>query len=177
MTGVTAAPLPERPRAARARAGETLLRVSLRPTTELIAAVREFAQELTAEVLGDREIGSRVALAVHELLENAVKYSTDGEAVVSVAIAERDGRPLASVTVTNRIGAERVAALREALDELSAAADPQAFYRDVMLRGALRASGSGLGLARIRAEADMSVRGEIQGDAVSVVAEGYGGDT
>ena len=48
--------------------------------------------------------------------------------------------------------------------------DPQQFYLGLMAETARRPTGSGLGLARVRAEADMDVSCVVDGDQLEIVA-------
>ena len=53
------------------------------------------------------------------------------------------------------------------------AEDPEALYNQLVRRAAKRRDGgSGLGLGRIRAEADLALSYAIEGDTVVVTAEG-----
>ena len=60
--------------------------------------------------------------------------------------------------------------LKETIDELSSATDPSDVYQRYLLRAATRDEGSGLGLARIFVEADMSVQLELSDDFICVKA-------
>ena len=60
-----------------------------------------------------------------------------------------------------------------ALDEVVNADDVTGMYNRLVRRAAKRTDGgSGLGLGRIRAEADLALSYAIDGDTVSVTAEG-----
>src|SRR5215217_7663315 len=54
------------------------------PNMRLIAVVRRFVSEFYNQVLSDPETTSRLTLASHELLENAVKYSFDGNTCIQI---------------------------------------------------------------------------------------------
>jgi hypothetical protein len=61
--------------------------------------------------------------------------------------------------------------LAAGIDALNEAPDANVYYLDRMEQTATRTDGSGLGLARIRAEADMTVSYEREGDdRVCIVA-------
>jgi len=114
----------------------------------------------------------RVALATHELLENAVRYAADDETRLRIEVAKDDDQSPTRVTVStsNRAAPEDLQVVRSMFDEMLAEPDPFAFYQTLMRRTAKRDDGSGLGLARIRAEADMSLTYDVRGETLSVHA-------
>jgi anti-sigma regulatory factor (Ser/Thr protein kinase) len=63
--------------------------VSFEKRPELVSIVRRFVSDFYDRTLADPEATSRVALATHELLENAVKYSRDGRAKVRIEVSGR----------------------------------------------------------------------------------------
>jgi hypothetical protein len=141
--------------------------VSFRPNVKLVSTVRRFTAELFERMLVEHDVSQKVALATHELLENAVTYSTDGETGVRVEVT---GEALV-VKTWNRTTPDRLVALTGAIDELNEAPDADAYYQALMERTAHRTDGSGLGFARIRAEADMTVSYEIEVDQVCIEAK------
>ncbi len=140
-----------------------------------LTAVRRFVADLTDSVVHDSEVAARMALATHELLENAVKYSCDPKRLVTLQLRAESARQV-HVTVRNVSTAALVAPLQELLDKLNAAADPVANYQLLIDQSLKQDSGSGLGLARIRAEADMRLSCEFHGDLLSVSAQATLGD-
>jgi hypothetical protein len=138
-----------------------------RPNIKLVSTVRRFTGEFYRRVLVDQEMSSRLALATHELLENAVAYAIDGESAIRIEI-END---VLLVRTWNRTTYERIAGLRKLLDDLRAAPDPEAFYQQLLVKSAVRTDGSGLGLARVRAEAEMQISYEIEDDRVCILAK------
>lgn len=140
--------------------------LTFRPNIKLVSTVRRFIAEFYRRVLVDQELSSRLALATHELLENAVAYATDGETAIRIEI---EGDKLVACT-WNRTSPERLSALRSTIDEMNQAADPDRFYQEMLIRASKRTDGSGLGLARIRAEAEMNLTYEIDKDRVCLLA-------
>lgn len=140
--------------------------VSFRPNVKLISTVRKFTEEFYMRIIDDQETSMRVALATHELLENAVAYAIDGETGVRVELNDDE----LTVRTWNRTTPDRIAILGQMIDELNRATDPEAHYQDMMNKTAYRTDGSGLGLARIRAEADMLLSYEIATDRVCIAA-------
>ncbi len=141
------------------------------PSVQLISLVRRFVEDFYQGVLADRAVSSRLALATHELLENAAKYSTDGSASLCVQVDTRAGTVL--VRTTNRATATQIERLQSAFDEIRSARDVNAHYEETIRRTAvLRAGSGGLGLARILAEADMAMELRVEDDRVHIGARG-----
>lgn len=140
--------------------------VSFAPNIKLVSTVRRFTAEFYERLLVDADIAARLALATHELLENAVAYAVDGETGVRI---ELDAHELV-IRTWNRTTPEHLAELTAGIDELNREPDADAYYQTLMARTAKRTDGSGLGLARIRAEADMTVSYELDHDRVCIVA-------
>jgi len=140
--------------------------VSFRPNFKLVSTVRRFTEEFYQRMLDDQEVSEKVALATHELLENAISYAIDDETGVRVELDDDQ----VIVKTWNRSTPERLASLRAVIDEMNQATDPDAYYQQLMQKTAYRTDGSGLGLARIRAEAEMAIRYEITTDRVCIEA-------
>jgi hypothetical protein len=143
--------------------------LSFRPNAALVSAVRRFVAEIYERWLTP-ELTSQVALASHELLENAVLHSSDGVTEVHLAIAPLGDGQTVCIRTRNTASPENLDVLRAAFAELDAAPDPDAYYQVMMQRTAKRTDGSGLGLARIRAETGMTMTLHITQDSVSIAA-------
>jgi hypothetical protein len=137
-----------------------------RPNIRLVSTVRRFIGEFYERVLVDQEVASRLALATHELLENAVSYSTDPETSIRIEV---DKEKL-TIKTWNRSTYERITELRCLLDDLTSAETPEKFYQQMLEKTLGRPDGSGLGLARVRLEADMNLAYEIDQDRVCILA-------
>ena len=141
------------------------------PSTDLITMVRQFVENFYLKVLDDPDASSRLALTTHELLENAAKYSVDGAARIFVQVDSKKGT--VEVRASNRAAVAQVARLRACFDEISAAPDAAVLYAAMLRRSAALVTGSGgLGLARIWAESEMSIRLAVTGDEVEIHACG-----
>lgn len=140
------------------------------PNLGLLPTVRRFVSDFYERVLDDAELASRLSLAAHELLENAVTYSSDGHSEMSIGVRRRDGGLDVAIDTRNRASAERATGLQAQLDELAAAPDVAAYYQVLMRRSAKRTEGSGLGLGRVSAEADMKLSCRIADDTVHLYA-------
>jgi hypothetical protein len=138
------------------------------PSIELIDLVRRFIADFYHRLTDDRVLRDRLAVATHELLENCVRYSTDGEARVRVEVTPENRLV---VSVDNDAQPAHLESLRRLIEEMNGHADgPLAFYRVLMRRGAKERDRSGLGLARIRAECDMALSYAVEESRVSVRA-------
>jgi anti-sigma regulatory factor (Ser/Thr protein kinase) len=123
---------------------------------ELVSIVRRFVSDFYERTLLDPDATSRVALATHELLENAVKYSRDGRAKVRIEVSGRGERVRVRIRTKNRGRPEDAEHIQKAIDEMSSM-DANVYYLSLMRKNASRTDGSGLGLARIHAEAEMTM--------------------
>jgi len=143
------------------------------PNVALVSTVRQFVQSFYEEMFGDPDVTDRLGLAAHELLENAVKYSSDGVTQIRVEVRPgSEGGRQVIVTTRNHARPEHVEALQTLMAEFGQATDPLAHYQVLMKRSAKRTLGSGLGLGRIRAEADMTLDCWVEGSLVHLQATG-----
>lgn len=140
--------------------------LSFRPNITLVSTVRRFIGEFYRRVSNDPEVGSRLALATHELLENAVAYATSDDTEICIEIVDDQ----VVIKTWNSSLPERIANLRVAMDEMNAAPDADRYYQEMLLRTSKRSEGSGLGLARIRAECEMKLGFELLHDRVCMMA-------
>ena len=146
------------------------LQLTFQPTVELISSTRRFVCAFVAPIVGDPDVISRIGLAVHELLENILKYSTDGRTFTRVDLVQTGDRQTFSIETTSMITPERRAGLEEVFDEMANAPDALSYYQQTMTRALHRRHGSGLGLARVWAEAEMKLSVDFIGEAVTIRA-------
>jgi hypothetical protein len=143
--------------------------LSFQPCLESVSAVRKFLEVHYGRLKCNAELISRMAVTVHELLENAAKYSAGGGSRLRVDVDPRTPHAL-SVSVANVVDPRHLPGLQETVAELSAATDPFDVYQRYLLRAATRDEGSGLGLARVFVEANMDVKLELSDDHICVKA-------
>jgi hypothetical protein len=142
-----------------------------RPSADLVSVVRRFVSNFFDEILADEDTSSRIALATHELLENAVKYSSDGEAVLVLELLAGPSGKMVNVEISNRADDRHTKTLAKLFDDMRAK-EPAIYYQELLRQNMKRAEleSGGLGLARIRAEADMSLTLSLDGDRVRIDA-------
>lgn len=150
--------------------GNAYVELNFRPNVQLVSVVRRFVSEFYQRTLGDPDGSSRVALATHELLENAVKYSIDGETTIRIEVASTGAPRAVTILLRNRAEEQHIVAIREIVDGVDAATDAFAYYQQLLLAKAKRREGSGLGLARICAEGEMKIAYKVEGDLVELAA-------
>lgn len=153
------------------------------PTTRIVSVVRRFVLSLYERILEDSEVSAQLALATHELLENAVKYNIDDETLLRVSVVPQS-ESLSDMTVTirtrNRATPENLRSAQRIITRVKEAQDPFLFYQELMMNSVMMPEGSGLGLARIRAETELMIDFVIEGDTIEIVAQTqlrYGGES
>jgi anti-sigma regulatory factor (Ser/Thr protein kinase) len=146
--------------------------LSFSPNVSLIATVRRFVGEFYQRVLADDEVASRLVVATHELLENAVRYSCDGRSSIRIGVGRQGDNLDVAIVTKNRTTEEHRRLLGELLDEMHASTDRGGFYQTLLRRTAKREIGSGLGLGRIYAESEMDLTCSIEMDEVHLSANG-----
>lgn len=151
----------------------TAFELSFRPNVELISIVRRFVSDFYERMVEDPDAVSRMALATHELLENAVKYSSDGSTSLSITFEPGEVSSVVSIRLSNCANKENLAGLAELFEEMKNNEDPFAHYQAVMARSAKRKIGSGLGLVRVRAEGEMTMSHTIEEDRVTILAQTF----
>jgi anti-sigma regulatory factor (Ser/Thr protein kinase) len=153
-------------------AGSSLLELAFSPSLGLIGRVRHFVSDFYEESLGDPDATSRIAMASHELLENAITYASHRLAHIRIVVEREEGGG-ASVTIEtrNRTFPANLDTVRATLDELALSDDAMDAYQALLERSFRRGAGSGLGLGRVYAEADMKLSYEITGDEITIRAQ------
>lgn len=153
--------------------GEASFELSFSPNLRLIGTVRRFVGEFYEHVLNDGNITSRLVVATHELLENAVRYSHNGQSTIRIGVIAVGGGVQVSIETRNQTGDANRAELNALLDEMRVTQDRHGFYQVLMKRSWKREDGSGLGLGRIHAESEMDLSCEIEGETVKLRAVGH----
>jgi hypothetical protein len=140
------------------------------PSPGLIPIVRRFVATFYEKLLSEPDAASRFALATHELLENAVKFSADGISSIHLGVSRRGGETEVSIRTRNRASEDDRATVAAIADEIGSAPDVFEYYQEAMRESARREDGSGLGLVRVCAEAEMVLECDSDGDELVVTA-------
>lgn len=143
------------------------LELSFRPTVQTIGVVRRALMTLCEPTMS-RDASARVALATHELLENVLRHSVDGETILTVRSYEGP-QPRTTITTYSRATPAKIAELK-ALTAKMVGTAPREFYLAMMMARADSDDDGGLGLARVYAEAEMMLDVQSEGETVKVIA-------
>jgi len=150
-------------------ADRVLFDLRLLPRWEIVGELRRLVNRALERLSVDADAAYAASLAAHELVENALKYG-QGDVRLTVLV-DRGERRVRGVTVENRATRGDVVRLKRALKELQAAPDLMAAYVDRMSQGGF----GGLGLARVAAEAEMTLSCTARANRVAVRARPAGG--
>jgi anti-sigma regulatory factor (Ser/Thr protein kinase) len=128
--------------------------IRMNPPWMFIDEIRRFVESFCAcASLGpDRE--AQVALAVHELMQNAVPFARGGEVELDLEVDPRADRVL--IRVVNTCPDEEFRTLCARIDAMYREPDALAHYLVTMKAQPATARG-GLGLARVRFEAQLDI--------------------
>jgi hypothetical protein len=143
------------------------------PVKSFVPVATDFIRVYCAAVAPDADTLSRIALVAHELAENVVKYSSGGLCTMEVSIKVPEGPGSAiDLTLTTRNAAtpEQLTKTELYLRELEQAENAERFYDKCIRESVSRDVGSGLGLARIRAEGLMEISHQVTRTDISVTA-------
>src|SRR5690349_15739504 len=114
--------------------GHYYIELSFAPSIELISIVRRFVGNFFELALSSPETSARLAMAVHELLENAVKFSADGDSTIRVDMTPKPGVTEVLVSTRNRAKPEDIETLEDLFRMLQASGSPMGFYIKLMER-------------------------------------------
>lgn len=153
-----------------ARAGIVELFIRMNPPWVFIDEIRRFVESFCscASIGADRE--AQVALAVHELMQNAVPHARGHEVELDLELDPVAGHIV--VRVSNSCSEEDYAALAARIEAMYREPDALRSYLRTMKEHPTTARG-GLGLARVRFEAQMDIRvRRTSAERITVEAEG-----
>jgi hypothetical protein len=153
----------------RGQNGIYYMELGFAPSLPLVTIVRRFVGNFFELVLIRPAVAAQLAVTVHELLENACKFSSDGDAFIRVEVNKQVDSCSVRIETRNHAAEGDRHILGEIFSELRSAAEPMQFYMARMER-ALASSRSQLGLARVAVEADMLLDYEVRGEHVVVAA-------
>jgi hypothetical protein len=151
-------------------AGDLRLDLRMDASPLLVSVTRRFVEEALEKYVADADFVARVAMTTHELLENAAKYARGGKAQLEITMESASGGRTLTLRLSNATSPAHVDRLRETFSEIDASHDALGLYLNLMRRNAHDSEISGLGLARIRAEGEMTLALTVQGDQALIVA-------
>jgi len=130
------------------------LSMRMRPPWPFIDDVRRFVETLGACTCGGEDRDAQVAMAVHELMQNALAHAAGDDVELDLEIDP--GRDRIEITVTNPCSDEAYEQLGARVERMNREPDALAWYLRCMEELPGRSRG-GLGLARLRFEAQLEV--------------------
>jgi anti-sigma regulatory factor (Ser/Thr protein kinase) len=131
--------------------------------------LRRFTEQLVGAARVGDDRGGQLALAVHELVENAIRHG--GRRPIELEVAVAPERDEVTIEVRNACGRAQYDALRARLDRLEA--DPDALHAYVeTIRSTPHTVRGGLGLPRVRFEAELELDARHDGERVTITARG-----
>ena len=145
-----------------------ILFLRMEPAWVVVDDIRHFVETFCASACPEAERQEQVALATHELVQNAIANAATPEIELKLEVDRSTDR--VSVSVSNDARADQIEVLRERLGRMLAHADPLEGYVAAMREDP--ESRGGIGLARIRFEAALDLVLDVQGDRVTVRAAG-----
>ena len=154
----------------RRRRVRAAMRFDFSPEGKLIGRTSKYVCDFYSAVLADPDASARVMLAAHELLENAAKYATGGRALLRFSTRLDGDHALVNLSLINDTSAGHIDQLRQRVNAIVNAPDAFMHYQQLMLAPARSPGESGLGLARIAAEAEMQLGLEVKANTVAIMA-------
>lgn len=138
------------------------------PNSRLVAAVSALVAEFCRGFVADPAVVGRFHMAAQELAENLVKYSTGREVRLAASFTTTPKNAELRLCATNRCTSGQLGQVESCLAALVNAKDPAQHYDGLIRASAPKDAGSGLGLARLRAEGDLIVDYSIDGDQLTI---------
>jgi anti-sigma regulatory factor (Ser/Thr protein kinase) len=145
------------------------LMLRMKPPWVFIDEIRRFVESFCACACTGANRESQLALAVHELMQNAVPHSHDEE--VDLVLEVDPDADRVAVAVTNRTTDAEFTAIRDRIARMNSEPDALRHYVRAMKESPVTVRG-GLGLARIRFEAQLELSVTRSDTRVTVHATG-----
>jgi hypothetical protein len=145
-----------------------LVQLRFKPLWLYVDKVREFCGFFARSTFDDASLGERVALIVHELIENAIRYGDDQELDLRI---ERVAESVV-IAVANTATAEDSLRLKEVFDQLMSQPAQDAYMKALIRAPGLPQTESGIGLPRVRFEGQVDLELDISPGRVCVTARG-----
>jgi hypothetical protein len=148
--------------------GTKVLFLRMQPVWSVVDDVRRLVASFCATACPGAEQQEKLALAAHELLQNAFAHGGASDVELRLELDRSGGR--ACLSVTNACDPEQIPALRALVARVQAERDPLAGYLAAMR--ANPCGRGGLGLSRIRYEGELDLGVDVRGRRVTVHAAG-----
>jgi hypothetical protein len=145
-----------------------ILFLRMQPSWVVVDDIRRFVQTFCANACPWAERDEQLGIATHELVQNAICNAATPD--IEVKLEVDTGKERIRVAVTNVARADQIDVLRDRMQRAQANPDPLEAYV-AALREAPDSKG-GIGLARIRYEAALDLVLEVDGERVTVLAQG-----
>jgi two-component sensor histidine kinase len=146
------------------------MEIYLKPSVRFVSLARRFVYDVYTDILKDADLAWRLGMATHELLENAVKYASDGAMTLRITTEAINGKDTLVLSVSNTASATNARILADAFAEMAKFDKPSEYYAMLVQRASERDEGSGLGLGRICTEASMSLSCQVNDNVVCIKA-------
>jgi two-component sensor histidine kinase len=119
---------------------------------QLLTVARRCIIEFFGQLLSDEEAVAPLVIVTHELLENAVKFTSRDEPVFRAEVARSANGARVTLETRNFASDAHATALFRGLGEIDAATSTFAHYQALIRKSIKSKTSLGLGIARLRAE-------------------------
>ena len=145
------------------------LMLRMKPPWVFVDEIRRFVESFCSCACPGETREAQVALAVHELMQNAIPHA--GGDSVDLTLQVDPAADRIEIAVSNPATDEQYAEFRGRLDRINKEPDPLQSYLRAMAEAPMNQRG-GLGLARIRFEAQLELSITREGSRITVLAWG-----
>jgi len=145
------------------------LMLRMKPPWVFVDEIRRFVESFCLCACPGQAREAQVALAVHELMQNAIPHA--GGEDVDLTLQVDPGADRIEIAVSNPCSEEQLHELMARVDRLNSEPDALRGYLRAMAEAPISARG-GLGLARVRFEAQLELAVIREGARVTVLARG-----
>ena len=145
------------------------LMLRMKPPWVFVDEIRRFVESFCACACPGQTREAQVALAVHELMQNAIPHAA-GESV-DLTLQVDPSSDKIEIAVSNPASPEQFAEVKARLDRINGEPDPLQSYLRAMAEAPMNQRG-GLGLARVRFESQLDLTISREGNRITVLARG-----
>jgi hypothetical protein len=145
-----------------------ILFLRMQPSWVVVDDIRRFVQTFCASACPWAEREEQLGLATHELVQNAICNAATPD--IEVKLEVDTGNERVRVSVSNLARPDQIDVLRDRMQRTQSHPDPLEAYVAAMREDP--ESRGGIGLARIRFEAALDLVLEVEGEKVTVRAQG-----